>query len=211
MARFKINLGSIGKARKKVDAVILAGGSAGFNESIPKALIKIGGKTLLEKQIEWLSKYASKIIVACTEQEARQIMKYRPKLGVQFATTSNLPGSAGALKNAASLINTEEFIVVNIDDITDVDLRSLMNFGTNTVCVANPRLNYGIIEIEGGEVKRLREKPLLNDLWVNCGVYLFNKTIVEKLPRKGSLAKDVIPYIDLKAYKHYGLWHPIWK
>jgi NDP-sugar pyrophosphorylase family protein len=196
---------------RKVDAIILAGGSIGRRELFPKALLELDGETLLERQIEWLSPHVNRIIVTCTEQEAKQIKKYHPELKVHFATTSGLPGSAGSLKNAISLVNTDNFLVVNVDDVTDIDIRSLIQFGTNSVCVSNPRLNYGIIEIEQGQVKNLREKPLLTGLWVNCGVYFLNKAIAEKLPRKGSLAKDVLPYINLRAYKHFGTWQPIWK
>lgn len=194
---------------KKVDAIILAGGSLGREKFFPKALLEIDGETLIKKQVKWLRPYINKIIVACTEFEAKQIKKYHPELEVCFATTPNLPGSAGALKKAISLVTTDDFIVVNVDDLTDVDLKSLINFGTDTVCVANPRLQYGMIEIANGEVKNFREKPLLKNIWVSCGVYFLNKAIADKLPRKGNLARDVLPYINLKAYKHYGIWHPI--
>ncbi|MCX8193970.1 MAG: sugar phosphate nucleotidyltransferase [Candidatus Pacearchaeota archaeon] len=196
---------------KKVDAVILAGGSLGRKKLFPKALLEIGGETLIKKQIKWLKPYVNKIIVACTELEAKQIRKYHPEIKVYFATTPNLPGSAGALKKAINYVTTDDFIVVNVDDLTDIDLKSLINFGSDTICVANPRLQYGMIEIVQGEVKNFREKPLLKNVWVNCGVYFLNKAIADKLPRKGSLAREVLPYINLKAYKHYGTWHPVLK
>lgn len=195
---------------KKVDAVILAGGfPLGKEKRFPKALLEIEGTTLLKKQVDWLRPYVNKIIVACTEWEAKQIRKKYPELNLLFATTPNLPGSAGALKQAIKLVTTDDFLVVNIDDLTDIDLRSLINFGTDTVCVANPRLNYGVVEIKNQEIKNFREKPLLKNIWANCGVYFFNKAIANKLPRKGSLAKSVLPYLDLKAYKHFGTWVPV--
>lgn len=196
---------------RKVDAIILAGGSLGREKLFPKALLEVDGMTLLEKQIEWLKPYVSKIIVACTELEAKQIRRYHPELRLHFATSPNLPGSAGALKNAVKLSATDDFLVVNIDDLTDIDLQSLINFGTDTICVANPRLQYGMIEVEHQEVRNFREKPLLKNVWVNCGVYFLSKTILDKLPKRGSLAKDVLPYIDLRAYKHFGTWQPVLK
>ncbi len=198
------------KARK-VDAIILAGGSLGREKLFPKALLEVGGATLIEKQVEWLRPYVNKVIVTCTELEAKQIRRYHPKLGVHFATSPNLPGSAGALRNAMSLLNTDEFLVVNVDDICDIDLQSLINFGTDTIVVANPRLHYGMIEVEHQSVKNFREKPLLKNIWANCGVYFLSKSIADKLPKRGSLAKDVLPYIDLRAYKHFGSWQPVLK
>lgn len=196
---------------RKVDAIILAAGSIGRENLFPRALIEINGKSLLQRQIEWLRPYVKKIIVACTESEAKQIRKYHPGIDVIFATTPDLPGSAGSLKKAVEAVSTDDFIVVNVDDLTDIDLASLINFGTNTVCVANPVLHYGMVEIENQEITSFREKPILKDLWVNCGVYFLNKIIIEKLPRKGNLARDVLPYIKLRAYKHFGKWEPIWK
>ncbi|MCL6500826.1 MAG: NTP transferase domain-containing protein [Candidatus Pacearchaeota archaeon] len=196
---------------RKVDAVILAAGSLGREQLFPKALIEINGKSILQRQIEWLRPYVKRIIVACTESEARQIKRYHPGIDVVFATTPELPGSAGSLRKAIELITTDEFIVVNVDDLTDIDIASLINFGTNTVCVANPVLHYGVIEVENQEVKNFREKPILKNLWANCGVYFLSKTIAEKLPEKGNLARDVLPYIALRAYKHFGSWQPVWK
>lgn len=196
---------------RKVDVILLAGGSLGREKLFPKALLEVDGTTLLKKQIEWLKPYSNKIIVACTEFEAKQIRRYHPELKLHFSTTPTLPGSAGALKVALKAVTTDDFLVVNIDDLTDIDLRSLINFGTDTVCVANPRLHYGMVEVEYQSVKNFREKPLLKNIWVNCGVYFLSKSIADKLPKKGSLAKDVLPYIDLKAYKHFGTWQPVLK
>ena len=199
------------KSSRKVDAIILAGGSLGREKLFPKALLEVGGETLVEKQVEWLRPFVNKIIVACTEWEAKQIRKYHPGLRVHFATTPNLPGSAGALKQALPLLTTDDFIVVNVDDVTDIDVQSLINFGTDTVCVANPRLYYGVVEVQNQEAKNFKEKPMLKNVWANCGVYFLSKSIVDKLPKRGSLAKDVLPYVDLRAYKHFGTWQPIWK
>jgi len=194
---------------KKVDAIILAAGWLGHKKLFPKALMEIGDETLLEKQVQWLRPFANKIIVSCTTQEAVQIRAYHPELKLTFAATPDLPGTAGSLKHAIPHTSTDSFLVVNVDDITDIDLPTLIDFGPNTVCVANPRLHYGMIEIENQEIKSFREKPLLKDLWVSCGVYLLNKSIAAKLPERGNIAKDVFPYLKLRAYKHFGVWRTI--
>lgn len=196
---------------RKVDAIILAGGSLGREHLYPRALIEIEGKTLLERQIEWLKPYVKKIIVACTENEAKQIKYHHPDLDVVFATTSELPGTAGSLKHAFGLAETDDVIVVNVDDLTDIDIPALIDFDTNTICVANPRLRFAKIDIDGHDITSFREKPLLEGVWVSCGVYFLNKIITEKLQVKGNIAKDFFPHIKLKAYKHFGTWHTIEK
>jgi len=193
--------------RKKVDVIILAGGMLGKKKLFPKALMEIQGRTLLERQLEWLSPYANKIIVACTDSEAREIKKHFKKL--VFATTPVLPGTAGSLKKAFEFVTTDEALVVNVDDLTNINLAGLLDFGPDTICVANPRLHYGMIEIDGHDIKSFREKPRLNNIWVSCGVYLLRKEIAKKLPKKGNIARDVFPYLKLRAYKHLGDWQTI--
>ncbi len=194
---------------RKVDAIILAGGSLGRETFYPKALIEIEGKTILQRQVEWLRPYVKRIIIACTEREAEQIRKYHPGIDVIFATTSELPGTAGSLKHAINSAETDDVIVVNVDDLTDIDITSLVDFGTDTICIANPRLNFAKIETDGHNIVSFREKPLLENIWVNCGVYFLSKAVLEKLPAKGNIAKDFFPYIKTRAYKHFGTWHTI--
>lgn len=194
---------------RKVDAIILAAGSLGRERFFPKALIEIEGKSLLQRQIEWLRPYVKEIIIACTEEEGRQIRQYHPGIDVRFATTPDLPGTAGSLKHAFSFATTDDVLVVNVDDLTDIDLGALIDFGPDTICVANPRLRYAKIDVDGHNIISFREKPLLENVWVSCGVYFLNKAILEKIPSRGNIAKDVFPNIKLKAYKHFGTWHTV--
>lgn len=192
---------------KKVDAVILAGGVLGKN-NFPKALIEASPhKTVLERQIEWLSPVVDRIIIACRDYEAEQIKKYLQLRGnFVFSIEHELLGTAGALKKALKYAKRSDVIVCNVDDVTNIDIHTLLNFGKNSICVANPRLPFGVIEMENLNIISFREKPLLKEIWVSCGVYLINKKIQKELPEKGSLERDVFPFMKLKAYKHYGIW-----
>ena len=192
---------------RKVDAVILAGGVIGKNK-FPKALIAASSnQTVLEKQIEWLSPIVDRIIIACQEYESGQIKKYL-QLGGNFVFSIEQEplGTAGALKKALQYAKRKDVIVCNVDDITNIDVYTLLDFGSNTICITNPRLPFGVIESENQDVVSFREKPLLKEIWVSCGVYLINKKIRKQLPDKGSLERDFFPFFKLKAYKHYGIW-----
>ncbi len=191
----------------KVDAIILAGGCIGKN-NFPKALIEASpNKTIIEKQIEWLAPFVDRIIIACREAEAEKIKRYLSFKGnIVFSIEFEPLGTAGALKKAMKYAKRGEVLVCNVDDITDIDLHSLINFGSNTVCIANPRLQFGLIETENHDIISFREKPLLKEMWASCGVYLLNKKIQRGLPERGSLERDIFPFTKLKAYKHYGVW-----
>ncbi len=69
------------------------------------------------------------------------------------------------------------------------------------------RLKYGVIQSdESGLVSEFREKPLLKDVWVSCGVYLFDRKTIERFPDMGSLENDIFPFIRLKVLKHPGFF-----
>jgi NDP-sugar pyrophosphorylase family protein len=189
------------------DAIILSAGMMGRKSLFPKALLEYGGKTAIEHQINWLKPFVNKIFIACHKKEREQISKVIGDLDdVEFSTETQLLGTAGATKKAMQLSKANSFIICNVDDLTDIDLNALVDFGADTMCVANPRLNYGVMETEGFDIKFFREKPILKNIWASCGIYLLSKKTVENLPEKGSLEHDVWPYIRIKAFKHFGMW-----
>lgn len=192
----------------KPDAIILSAGMMGKIKLFPKALFEQEGKTAVESQIEWLKPFVNKIIIACYESEYKEISQVIGRIkGVEFSKEIPGLGTAGAVKQALGKTTSEKIIICNVDDLTDIDLNALIGFGTDTICVANPRMNYGVIEIDDLTVTAFREKPIIKELWASCGVYFLNKATLSKLPEKGSLERDVFPYFDgLKAFKHFGVW-----
>lgn len=194
-------------SKDKPDAIILSAGMLGKKILFPKALFEYGGKTAIEHQINWLRPFVRKIIVACHKKEFTEISKTLGKMNnVEFSTEIELLGTAGATKNALVKSKADSFIVCNVDDLTDIDLNALIDFGPNTMCISNPRLNFGVLETEGFDVRRYREKPIMRDVWANCGIYFLGRKLIESLPEKGSLEHDVWPYTRLKAFKHFGMW-----
>ena len=195
------------RPHEKPDAIILSAGMMGKKNLYPKALLDYGGKTAIEHQINWLRPFARKIIVACHKKECDEISKVIGDLeGIEFSTETQLLGTAGATKRALAKTKANTLLVCNVDDLTDIDLNALIDFGPDTMCVANPRLNYGVMETEGFDVKYFREKPILKNIWASCGIYLLSKKTIENMPEKGSLEHDVWPYIRIKAFKHFGMW-----
>jgi NDP-sugar pyrophosphorylase family protein len=192
---------------EKPDAIILAAGMMGRKLLFPKALAEYEGKAVIEHQIKWLSSHAKKIIIACHKDEYELIHNYLGNLkNVEYSIEPVLLGTSGAVTKALERTKADKLLICNVDDVTDIDLNALIGFGTDTIAVANPRLNYGIIKIDGIEVEEFREKPILTDLWVSCGVYLFDRKTIEGFPSQGSLERDVFPGLNLKAFKHVGLF-----
>ena len=193
--------------KEKPDAIILAAGMLGKRTFFPKALLEYGGKTAIEHQINWLKPFVRKIIIACHKREREEIAKQVGHLeGVEFSTEMQLLGTAGATKKAMAKSKAGSFVVCHVDDLTDIDLNALLDFGTETMCVANPRLNFGVLETDGFDVKQYRQKPIMRTIWANCGIYLLSRRMIETFPERGSLEHDIWPYARMKAFKHFGTW-----
>ncbi len=193
--------------KEKPDAIILAAGMLGKKTFFPKALLEYGGKTAIEHQINTIKPYVGKIIIACHKKEQEIIARQLgPLTEVEFSIETQLLGTAGAAKRALAKSKASSFIVCNVDDLTDIDLNALIDFGPDTMCVANPRLRYGIMETDGFDIKQYREKPIMRNVWANCGIYILGRKTIEDMPDKGSLEHDVWPYIRIKAFKHFGMW-----
>ena len=228
-------MGELIEMREKagiMEAIILSGGEgkrllsltkAIPSQTIPKALIKLNNKPIIEYQIDWLKSYGvENIVITANERHYSSISGYIGKetgSRINYSIEDKKLGTAGGVKNVLSkgLIDNEEFFVVNADDLTDINLHSLEKTGANAICLARMRSPYGVVHTKGRYVKRFEEKPLL-EKWVNCGIYLLNKGIYKKLPDIGDLERDVFPFITLKHkridnalkfYKHRGRWHTI--
>lgn len=82
---------------------------------------------------------------------------------------------------------------------------------SNTICVANPILPYGLV-IERDGYAEFLEKPKIDSLWTSCGWYLFKRDeALLNLPDIGSLEYDVFQTgrIKMRLYRHSGFWMTI--
>ena len=200
----------ISKFILSMDAVIIAGGEGKRMESnLPKALIKVRGKPILDWQIDYLLNSGIEKIILAIGHKAEAISNYiRNSYGgkqVDFTIEKKLLGTAGAVKLALQKCSSEFVVVLNCDDLTDIDIKKLGEKGENTICVAHPILHFGRVSEKDGYAI-FEEKPILQD-WVSCGWYLLNrKEMIKILPYKGMLEYDVFPKIKLRLYKHEGFW-----
>jgi len=210
-------------------AVILAGGYGKRLRPLtmdkPKPLVEIAGKPILLWQIEWLKKYGIDEIVLLVGYLRDKIIEYvgsgrKFNVKVTYVVEDEPLGTGGALKNAELVLrNEEKFLVLNGDIITNLDpLRLLANVNENIVVsiAAVPlRSPYGILSIdEKGYIIRFEEKPIIENYWINAGVYAMTPKIFEYLPDKGDIERTTFPKLAsekrLIATKYTGvLWRSI--
>jgi len=210
-------------------AAILAGGFGKrlrpYTNTVPKPLIKVGGKPIIEYQVEWLKKQGIKEFIFLVGYKSEKIIEYfgngdRHGVKIEYSIEKEALGTGGAIKNAQDyLANEDLFIVLNGDILTDLRILPMLQAISKDVIgilalvpLPSP---YGIVEFnDENYIIRFREKPLLDEYWINAGVYLFRKDILNYLPDKGDIEKTAFPQLAdeglLKAVKYQGVfWRSI--
>lgn len=195
-------------------AAVLAGGYGKrlrpLTNRIPKNLVLINGKPLIQWQIEWLRYYGIKEFILLTgylgdvlERELGDGSKYGVR--IEYCREKEPLGTGGALFNAMNYLKDEEiFIVVNGDILSTIDVSQIKLEGNDLIggiaLVPLPS-PYGIIELDSNMmIRRFIEKPLLYDKWINGGVYIFTGEIFNYLPNRGSIEHETFPFLSKKGF-----------
>jgi len=210
---------------KKVKAVILSGGLGTrlkpFTEVIPKPLLPIGEKAVLEIQIERLRSHGFDEIFLATNYKSAYIesffgdgSRYGVKLTISKEETPlGTAGPISLLKNEL----TEPFLVMNGDILTLLDFSKLYEFATRqakplTIGIKKEILPFafGNIFFEGDHVTDIQEKPNF-ELYVLAGVYIMTPEIFDYIPYNTMYGMDLlikkllaekikVPKYDIKEY-----------
>lgn len=191
-----------------MDAIILSGGFGKrlmpLTKDIPKPMVPVNGKPMLQYHIDWLKRFRiSRIIVACGYMW-EEIKKHYGSTLIYSVETEPL-GTGGAIRQAMDHIDSEEFIVLNSDDVSNLDIGRFLAVGSNAIALSRFNSNFGIVDVEDNIVTRFRQKPLL-PYWASMGAYVLSDKIKPLLPTNGAIETETFPKIKLKAYKHTGWW-----
>lgn len=193
-----------------MEIIILAGGQAKrlrpITDGIPKCMVPINGKPMLDYHLQWLKKYnISNIILSCGYKWEKIKEHYGNSL--TYSVENEPLGTGGGIKLAMEHVEGDQFFVLNCDDINNTDLNKVEKLGPNTIVISRFHSQFGIIETRNGLVRQFRQKPLL-PYWANIGLYLLDKKI--RLPDKGAIETETFQKLaasgKLKAFKHTGYW-----
>lgn len=195
------------------EAIILSGGSGTRLRSvtrnqIPKAMTKIKGLSILEWQLQWLSREGVSHVVLAIGHLSDQIQSfigdsYSSKYGdmkISYSVETEKLGTGGAFKLASNLLVENECFILNGDVLCDSKLSEMVqiHFGNNahaTMMLVNMTSPYGIVsKNEYGMITGFSEKPRLK-LQINGGVSIMTRELFERCPDKGQL-EDTI-YVEM--------------
>lgn len=189
-------------------AAILVGGLGKrlkpLTNEVPKCMLRVGNKSILEWQIDWLKKHGFEEIVLLVGYLKDKIIDCYgsgAKHGVKitYVVEDEPLGTGGAVKNAEHVLSKSEyFLVINGDIITDLDpsplIKKLLNSDYLGVIASVPLPSpYGILEIEGDRVFRFVEKPIIANYWINAGVYALKPQSLKYFPHRGDLERTAFP------------------
>jgi len=180
-----------------MQAIILSGGLGTrlrpFTEVIPKPLLPIGEKAVLEIQIEHLKNNGFDHIFLATNYKSEYIENFfgnGSKYGVKLSISKEEKplGTAGPVKLLQNQLNNEPFLVMNGDILTLLSYRKLYEFACSketlltiaTKDIYTP-FQFGNIHTEGDFVTGIEEKPNIKTT-ILAGIYIFKPEILNLIP-----------------------------
>lgn len=197
-------------------AAILAGGLGTrlqpYTFFIPKPMLPLGNKPLLEHIIEWLkSKRGGKIdhVVLCVSYLHRAIEEYfengaRFGIKIEYARSDRPLATAGQLKTAEKHLQDESFVCVYGDSIYEFNLDRMIIEHNNSHAFLSmallsykTNLKYGFIDIDSSNstdgpdcrVTNWREKPEIAGL-INIGCYVVEPEFLKLIPKSSTFGMD---------------------
>ena len=209
-------------------AVLLVGGAGTrmrpLTYVVPKCLLPVGGKPLLERTITYLGGYGIGEFVLCVAYLKKQIKDTfgdGSSLGVriQYAESDTPLGTAGQLKTAGGLVDGT-FLAMNGDIITNLNIDNLMSVhrrkgGIATIALKEfgVKIPYGHVVVgNDGRVAKFEEKPTLS-YHANAGVYILEPKVLEAIPpgQVSSLETETFPRLiangeQINSYFESAYW-----
>ena len=219
-------------------AMIMAAGVGSrldpLTQTIPKPLIPMANKPIMELILNHLKDFGVKEVIANTHYLADKIHERFEdnKLGIDFnyLYEEELSGTAGGVKKCEWFFTPgETFIVMSGDSLTDVDLGALVQKHKDSGAIATMALRevpmqevnqFGVVVTEDdGKILGFQEKPSISEAksnLVNTGIYVFETKVFDYIPADSfyDFAKNVFPAIMennelLYGYKINNYWNDI--
>lgn len=215
-------------------AVILAGGKGldmrPLTYEIPKAMVPINNRPVLEYIIENLRRHDIRDLLILTGHLGKKIKQYfgdGSKFGVKIKyldQNDSETGTAAPLFKARKFVNNRAFLLYYSDVLASIDLSDMIDFHISNTAVATMALtsvkkpsDWGVVRVKGSKIHSFLEKPnSRKDLshLINAGIYIFEPKVFNYITKKTKrLEKEVFPKIveqgKLGGYLFAGQWFDV--
>jgi len=222
---------SVNRSFLPVDAVIMAGGEGirlrPFTEELPKPLLRIGDKPIMEHLIDRLVQFGIENIQISINYLGEKICDYfgdgkSRDISISYIKEKNKLGTIGSITLAAEFRN-DTIMILNSDLLTNIDFEEFFlefvkkDADMAVACIPyTVNIPYAILETQQENIVSLKEKPNLT-YYSNAGIYLVKKKHIKNIPSNSFFnATDLINTLiaDSKKVIYYpllGYWLDIGK
>lgn len=219
------------KSYLPIDAVIMAGGRGQrlkpLTDNIPKPLIPVGGKPIIEHNIDRLISFGIDDVHISVKYLGNQIVDYlqdgqTKNIQIEYIWENEPLGTIGSLSLVKNFIH-DYVLLTNSDLLTNLDYEHFYldfiekdaDFSVVTIPY-EVKIPYAVLENEDGMVKNFKEKPTYT-YYSNGGIYLMKREIIELIPENEFFdATDLMEKLismdkKIVSYPLIGYWLDIGK
>lgn len=213
----------------------------------PKPMAEIGGRPILWYIMKYYSHYGFNDFIICLGYKGYYIKDYfhhyymhQASMTIDLASNTTSfhdsrsepwkvtlvdtgpdTGTGGRIRRVRDYIAGERFMMTYGDGLSNVNLRELVQFHTETgrsatLTAVQPLGKFGALSIASdGQILSFQEKPRGDGAWVNGGFFVLEPAIFDFIPEDDAVMWEREPLEalsrsgELNAYKHNGFWHPM--
>jgi glucose-1-phosphate cytidylyltransferase len=137
---------------------------------------------------------------------------------VLLAETGQLTPTGGRLQRIGRHLQGDDFMVSYGDGVADIDLNALLGFHRAhgklaTVTGVRPASRFGELRLRGDLVYEFREKPQLDEGWINGGFFVFRRGALRYVDENSILEREPLERLaregQLAVFRHSGYWRPM--
>lgn len=211
-------------------AVILAGGKGTrlrpYTIAMPKPLVPVGDKPILEIIIIELIRMGFKRIIITVNHQADIIMayfgdgkKFGEDIKIEYSLEDKPLGTMGPLKLIHDL--PDSFLVMNGDVLTDINFSEFLEEhkkSKNAFTIASYRrsqkIDYGVLEVKDNQLVGFKEKPE-TQYFVSMGIYALSNKVLQYIPDNEYFGFDSLMLklmnekVNVGVHEHSGYWMDI--
>jgi glucose-1-phosphate cytidylyltransferase len=189
-------------------------------ESVPKALVEIGGRPILWHVIQIYAAHGFERFLLATGYMGEAVAEFAANerwpegVSVECVDTGLDTQTGGRVAALAGRLQDETFCVTYADGVADIDLDGLLEFHRGqealaAVTVVRPNLQWGVADLAGDAVAGFVEKPR-SEHWINGGFFCFEPDVLAYLNSESVLEREPLQRLaadgQLRAFRHEGFW-----
>jgi dTDP-glucose pyrophosphorylase len=187
----------LSKKQYENTAVLMVGGLGTrlwpLTENMPKPMLKVGDKPILQIIVEGFFKHGFTNITMCLGYKSSVIQDFFQDgsafgVSIKYIIEKERMGTAGALTLLQQTLN-KPFFVMNGDLLTNVNYEQMLDFheshnskATMCVCEYDIKVPYGVVNIKEESISSIEEKPI-HKFFVNAGIYLLEPDCINLIPK----------------------------